>query len=32
MFMGPQSSHIAFHEMADEWNAFTLDWLKNKAS
>lgn len=32
MFMGPQSSHIAFHEMADEWNAFTLDWLKTKAS
>ena len=24
---GPHSSHIAFHEMADEWNEFTLHWL-----
>jgi pimeloyl-ACP methyl ester carboxylesterase len=28
MFTGPQSSHIAFHEMADEWNASTLAWMK----
>ena len=28
MFRGPSSSHIAFHEMADEWNHFTLSWLK----
>ncbi len=27
VFRGPHSSHIAFHEMADEWNAFTLAWL-----
>ncbi len=29
VFSGPQSSHIAFHEMAPEWNAFTLDWLQS---
>ena len=28
VFTGPASSHIAFHEMADEWNHFTLSWLK----
>ena len=27
VFAGAQSSHIAFHEMADEWNHFTLAWL-----
>ena len=27
VFRGPHSSHIAFHEMAGEWNAFTLGWL-----
>ena len=27
IFRGPHSSHIAFHEMADEWNEFTLHWL-----
>ena len=27
VFQGPQSSHIAFHEMPDQWNRFTLDWL-----
>ena len=27
VFTGPHSSHIAFHEMADEWNDFTLHWL-----
>ena len=27
IFRGPQSSHIAFHEMADQWNAYTLSWL-----
>jgi pimeloyl-ACP methyl ester carboxylesterase len=27
VFQGPQSSHIAFHEMPDEWNRFTLAWL-----
>ena len=31
VFTGPASSHIAFVEMADEWNAFTLDWLKQQA-
>lgn len=30
VFTGPHSSHIAFHEMADEWNAFTLAWLKRQ--
>ncbi|MFM8970627.1 MAG: alpha/beta fold hydrolase [Actinomycetota bacterium] len=30
MFKGPQSSHIAFHEMIDEWNAFTLSWLRGR--
>ena len=28
VFTGPSSSHIAFVEMVDEWNAFTLGWLK----
>jgi len=28
VFTGPHSSHIAFHEMAPEWNEFTLAWLK----
>lgn len=28
VFTGPASSHIAFYEMMDEWNAFTLGWLK----
>lgn len=32
MFTGPQSSHIAFHEMAEEWNRFTLNWLKRSAT
>ena len=27
VFRGPASSHIAFHEMADEWNEYTLAWL-----
>ena len=27
VFQGSHSSHIAFHEMADEWNAFTKAWL-----
>ena len=27
-FGGPRSSHIAFHEMDEEWNAFTLAWLR----
>lgn len=27
VFTGPHSSHIAFHEMADEWNTFTKAWL-----
>ncbi len=27
VFTGPQSSHIAFSEMPDEWNRFTLEWL-----
>jgi len=27
IFRGSHSSHIAFHEMADEWNEFTLHWL-----
>lgn len=27
VFRGPQSSHIAFHEMSDEWNRFTKAWL-----
>lgn len=31
VFRGPRSSHIAFHEMADEWNAFTLAWLDRQA-
>lgn len=29
LFTGYQSSHIAFHEMADEWNSRTLAWMKN---
>ena len=31
VFAGPQSSHIAFHEMAEEWNAFTLAWMREKS-
>ncbi|MYB28436.1 MAG: alpha/beta fold hydrolase [Acidimicrobiaceae bacterium] len=31
LFRGPHSSHIAFHEMVDEWNAFTLGWLNRQA-
>jgi pimeloyl-ACP methyl ester carboxylesterase len=27
VFAGQRSSHIAFSEMPDEWNRFTLDWL-----
>ena len=32
VFRGPHSSHIAFHEMADEWNRFTLGWLNRQAT
>lgn len=31
VFRGPHSSHIAFHEMVGEWNAFTLGWLDRQA-
>ena len=31
VFRGPHSSHIAFHEMAEEWNAFTLGWLDRQS-
>ncbi len=31
VFAGPASSHIAFYEMADEWNSFTLGWLRRAA-
>ena len=31
-FGGPFSSHIAFHEMPDEWNDFTLNWLRSVSS
>jgi len=31
VFRGPHSSHIAFHEMVDEWNEFTLGWLRRQA-
>lgn len=31
VFTGPASSHIAFHEMAEEWNLFTLSWLRRHA-
>ena len=27
VFRGAHSSHIAFYEMADEWNEYTLAWL-----
>lgn len=30
IFRGPASSHIAFVEMVDEWNEFTLAWLKRQ--
>ena len=30
VFRGPNSSHIAFYEMADEWNEFTLAWLQRR--
>jgi pimeloyl-ACP methyl ester carboxylesterase len=32
LFTGPLSSHIAFSEMPDEWNQFTLDWLARAAA
>lgn len=32
VFTGPHASHIAFHEMADEWNDFTLGWLRRHTS
>ncbi len=32
VFRGPSSSHIAFYEMVDEWNAFTLGWLQRLGS
>ena len=31
VFRGPHSSHIAFHEMVAEWNAFTLGWLDRQS-
>ena len=31
VFRGPHSSHIAFHEMVEEWNAFTLGWLDRQS-
>lgn len=31
-FAGPFSSHIAFHEMPDEWNDVTLNWLRGVSS
>ena len=31
IFRGPHSSHIAFHEMVAEWNAFTLGWLDRQS-
>lgn len=31
VFRGPNSSHIAFYEMSEEWNATTLDWIKRQA-
>lgn len=31
-FGGPLSSHIAFHEMPDEWNDVTLRWLRSVRS
>jgi len=30
VFGGPASSHIAFVEMVDEWNTFTLGWLRRQ--
>lgn len=32
VFKGPHSSHIAFHEMAGEWNNFTRAWLDRQVS
>lgn len=32
VFTGPRSSHIAFQEMTDEWNRFTLEWLAEAAA
>ncbi len=29
IFRGPHASHIAFHEMKNEWNEFTLNWLNS---
>jgi len=31
VFRGPHSSHIAFHEMSEEWNRFTKAWLDRQA-
>ena len=30
VFRGAHSSHIAFYEMAEEWNQFTLAWLQHQ--
>ena len=30
VFRGPNSSHIAFYEIADEWNKYTLAWLQRQ--
>ena len=30
VFQGPNSSHIAFAEMTNEWNDFTLRWLAQR--
>ena len=32
VFEGPHSRHIAFHEMPEEWNAFTLEWMRSRSS
>ncbi len=32
VFGGTRSSHIAFHEMTEEWNAFTIGWMKGHTS
>jgi len=32
VFRGPNSSHIAFYEMSEEWNTTTLNWLKRQGS
>jgi len=28
VFTGPSSSHLAFYEMSEEWNEFTLAWMQ----